>query len=259
LTAMPHSPAGRRSDSLMFLPVWNQARELPTVLAEIDRSAPPGVDFLLVNNGSTDGSEKMIANSGLPYFDIPKNLGIGYSYQRALDWARERDYRFFGTMASNGKMLASEVPRLLEPLRAGEADYVTGSRFLPGGEFPNLPLFRRLAIPAVNLFAWLTTGRRLTDATNGFRAFRLQLLQAADFPLDSEWMRTYGFEYYLYAKALRDRRVRCLEVPTTMRYPEQGRYSKIRPGRDWWAILKPWLVARFDGKGFGDLPVEVER
>lgn len=241
------------SDTLMFLPVYNQVHELPTVLREIGTDGPPGVDFLLFDNGSTDGSSELIAGASWPSLSVSDNLGIGHSYRLALEWALERNYKYFGSMAANGKMLASEVIRLVQPLRENVADYVTGSRFLPGGRSPNLPLFRRLAIPAVNVVAGLLTRHRLTDSTNGFRAFRLDLVRAATFDWHAPWLRTYGFEYYLYAKALLDRRVTCIEVPTTMRYPDSGRYTKIRPGRDWISMLKPWVVARFDGYGFGEL------
>ncbi len=238
----------------MFLPVFNQVRELPRVIDEILGEASTEIDFLLIDNGSTDGSSQLIADSGLPTISVTKNQGIGHSYGLALEWATARNYRYFGSMAANGKMLAREVPRLVEPLRTGQAHYVTGSRFLEGGSHPNLPGFRRWAIPAVNIFAWLMTGQRLTDSTNGFRAFRLDLLERHNFDLKAPWIRTYGLEYYLYAKALRDDRVVCIEVPSTMRYPEHGRYSKIRPGTDWFAMLRPWWRARFDGKRFGLLP-----
>ncbi len=145
-------------------------------------------------------------------------------------------------------MLAGELPRLLEPIRSGIADYVTGSRFLVGGSYPNLPWFRRGAIPLVSVAASVLTGKRLTDATNGFRAYRLDLLKSEHDRLQQKWLDTYSFEYYLYAKALIAPQVRCVEVPTTMRYPATGSYSKIRPGRDWIAMLKPWVLARFDGK-----------
>lgn len=246
-------------DTLMFLPVYNQVQELPTVIREIEADGPPGVEFLLFDNGSSDGSSELIANSQWPSLTVSLNQGIGHSYRLALAWALERDYRFFGSMAANGKMIASEVIRLVEPLRNGVADYVTGSRFLPGGRSPNLPVFRRLAIPVVNVVAGLLTGHRLTDSTNGFRAFRLDLARAATFDLEAPWLRTYGFEYYIYAKALIDRRVRCIEVPTTMRYPESGPYTKIRPGRDWFSMLRPWVMARFDGLGFGELELPRNR
>jgi dolichol-phosphate mannosyltransferase len=169
---------------------------------------------------------------------------------RAIDWALERGVEVFGAMAANGKMLPAEIPRLLAPILGGEADYVNGSRFLAGGGSPNLPEFRRRSIPLVNVFVRLATGARLSDATCGFRAFRLDLLRRAEFDWHAPWLHTYGFEYYLYAKILLDPVIRSVEVPVTMRYPEAGRYSKIRPGRDWYAMLEPWLRARLDGRGF---------
>ena len=236
--------------SVFFIPVYNQLRELPGVLAELRASGPACDTVLLVNNGSTDVSEALVRASGYPYLDLPRNQGVGYSYMLALDWALEHGFDVFGTMASNGKMLPAEMPRLLGPVLRGEADYVTGSRFLPGGEAPHLPGFRRRSIPLVNLFAWLCTGARLTDATCGYRAYRLEIVRRAGFDWHAPWLRTYGLEYYLYAKVLLDGRIRWMEQPSTMRYPPSGPYSKIRAGRDWYAMLKPWLIARFDGRGF---------
>jgi glycosyltransferase involved in cell wall biosynthesis len=236
--------------SIFFVPVFNQARELPRVLAELRAAGPACDTVLLVNNGSHDGSEALVRESGFPYLDVERNLGIGHSYVLALDWALARDFEIFGTMAGNGKMLAVEMPRLLEPLLSGEADYATGSRFLSGGSSPNLPRFRRGAIPLVNLYVRLCTGTRLTDATCGYRAFRLDLLRRARFDWRAPWLRTYGVEYYLYAKVLLDHHLRWVERPVTMRYPESGPYSKIRGPRDWYAMLRPWLVARLDGRGF---------
>ena len=85
------------------------------MLDEIAAEGFDDVDFLLVNNGSTDGSEDLIRDAGHPFIDLPRNRGVGHSYIEALDWALPKDYAFFGAMAGNGKMLASEVPRLLEP------------------------------------------------------------------------------------------------------------------------------------------------
>lgn len=235
---------------VFFAPVFNQVRELPRLLEEFAAADLTGVELLLVNNGSSDGSEVLVRESGHPYIDIPRNRGVGYGYIAALDWALERGYEVFGAMAANGKMLPAEIPRLLAPIEEGRADWVNGSRFLPGGSSPNLPGFRRGSIPLVNIFVRVLSGAALTDSTGGFRAFRLDLLKRAEFDWHAPWLHTYGFEYYLYAKALMDKHLRCLEVPITMRYPAAGQYSKIRAGRDWYAMLKPWLVARLDGKGF---------
>ena len=239
---------------LCFIPVYDQIEELPTVLRELRETKLPCDTVLLFNNGCSDGSEKLIRESGYEYIEIPKNMGVGYAMIRSIDWALAHNYDVFVCLASNGKMLPSEMGRVLAPILRGEADYVTGSRFLEGGDSPNLPTFRRSSIPMVNMFVKLITGKTITDATCGYRAFKLDIMRKARFDWHAEWLYTYGIEYYLYAKVLCGRSIRWIEVPITMRYPEKGRrYSKIKPFKGWYEMLRPWLIARFDGLGFSAL------
>ena len=235
---------------LMFLPVYNQIEEFPLVLRELKAEKLP-CDILLVNNGSRDGTEKLIHDSGFEFVDLEKNMGVGYAFMVAIRFALEKGYDTVGSMAGNGKMLASEMHRLVEPLESGIADYVTGSRFLPGGAYPNLPAFRRRAIPMVNVFVWMLTGRYLTDVTCGYRLFKTDIIRAARFDWEQPGLYTYGLEYYLYAEVVMSGKYRFLEVPVTMRYPPKGRrYSKIPPFSGWWQMLRPWLKARFQRGGF---------
>jgi len=231
--------------SVFFVPVFNQIKEFPIVLDDLKKHSTCS-EILLVNNGSTDGSENLIHKSNFPHIDIEKNRGIGYSYILALEWAIEKKFDIFGSFAANGKMLASEMNRVLNPILENKADYVTGSRFMKGGNYPNLPLFRRITIPAVNIFVNLLFGSNLTDATCGYRAFKLDLLKNISFNWYDEWLYTYSFEYYIYARILKNKNNRCLEVPITMNYPKTPHgYSKIRPFIDWWAMLRPWIIGKF--------------
>ena len=233
------------------MPVFNQILEFPGVLEELKNSAPAADAILLVNNGSSDGSEELVRTSGYEFIDIPRNQGVGYSFMKAIDWALERNFDIIGTMASNGKMLPNQMSRLLNPILEDKADYVTGSRFLQDGDFPNLPLFRRSMIPVVNVFVKILYGVSLSDATCGYRAIRLDIFRNAAFDWHAEWLYGYSMEYYVFAKVIRDKTYRWIEVPVTMRYPPKGvRYSKIKPFVGWWDMLKPWLVARLDGKSF---------
>ena len=237
--------------SLFFAPVWNERDHFPRFLEELKTLDLPCDEVLLINNGSTDGSENLVRKSGFPYLDLDKNRGVGGALILALDWALERGYDIFGALTATGKTMPSQMGRLLLPILNNEADFVCGSRFMPGGSSPNLPAFRRHAIPLVNKFVHLAIGIALTDATCGYRVYKLELLRRANFDWRAQYLQRYGLEYYYYAKALLDESVRCKEVPITMRYPSRGKpYSKIRPGRDWYEMLKPWVVARFDGKGF---------
>ena len=237
--------------SVLFIPVYDQVTEFPTVLRELKETALPVDTVLLVNNGSHDGSEKLVAESGYEVINLVTNRGIGHSFMWAVDWALRHDYKIFSVIASNGKMLPSELNNVIDPVRRGEADYVTGSRFLAGGHSPNLPKFRQLSIPLVSFVVNSLYGVKLSDATCGYKAFNLDIIRRARFDWKARWLDTYGFEYYLYGKVLREPSLRWKEVPITMRYPARGqRYSKIKPFSGWYAMLKPWLIARFDGKGF---------
>ncbi len=237
--------------SVFFSPVFNQLHEFPRVLEELKAIDLPCDEILLVNNGSTDGSEKLVHDSGYPYIDVPENRGVGYATIAAIDWALDRGYDLFGGFASNGKMLPREMDRLVAPLRSGEADFVGGSRFLAEGDSPNLPDFRRMAIPIVTVLARAISGARITDATCGYRAYNLDIFRRAEFDWRARWLWGYAWEPYVYVKILVEPSLRWKEVPITMRYPEKGRrYTKIRPGRDWLQMLYPWVLGRIDGKGF---------
>jgi dolichol-phosphate mannosyltransferase len=232
---------------LVFIPVWNQIDDFPRVIEELKANSSCFEQVLIVNNGSTDGSEQVARASGYPVIDLPKNMGVGYANIEALKWALEHRFDVLVTMAANGKMLPSELPRLLTPIQSGEADYVTGSRYLKGGSSPNLPLFRRIAIPLVNLLIFCMYGRWLTDFSCGFRAYKLSNLNSATYDWQAPWLYGYSMEYYLYAKMLLGG-FRCKEVPITMKYPPRGRsYSKIPPGIGWYQMVRPWFIARFEG------------
>ncbi|NKB87406.1 MAG: hypothetical protein GKS06_04205 [Acidobacteria bacterium] len=110
---------------LGFSPVYNQVHELPTLLGELEETHPPCDDFLLVNNGSADGSEELIERSGLPSIAAPQNRGVGWAIMAATEWAAENGYEVLVGLASNGKMLPSEMGRVIEPILSGESDYVT--------------------------------------------------------------------------------------------------------------------------------------
>ncbi|MEM6885033.1 MAG: glycosyltransferase family 2 protein [Verrucomicrobiota bacterium] len=235
--------------SAFFIPVYNQEQELPPLIQELKarNSADPYIFF--INNGSTDNSRALIQSSGLDCIDLPRNKGIGHSFMVAFDWAIEHDYQILGVLAGNGKMLPAEIDRVLQPVLADEADYVTGSRYMSGGSSPNLPRFRQLAIPMVNHMVRLLYGQKLTDATCGFKAIKIDILKHTSFDWHHPRLDTYGFEYYLYGKVLLSKEVRWKEVAVTMRYPTSGkRYSKIKPFIGWFQMLKPWWLARFDQK-----------
>jgi dolichol-phosphate mannosyltransferase len=89
----------------------------------------------------------------------------------------------------------------------------------------------------------LLTGKKCTDALNGFRAYRLSLFKDPRINIWQDWLDKYEWETYLHYKALK-LGYRFKEVPVSKIYPYNRRkikYSHIRPFIDWWSILNPLL------------------
>ena len=225
---------------LAMFPFYNEADKLPA-LAE--RCRPGLVDrFVAVNDGSTDAGPAILRRHGITVFDQPRG-GIGACITRCIRYGRENGFDILVVMAGNGKDDPGEIPRLLGPILQRDADYVQGSRFLPGGSSPNLPTFRRLAIKLLSrVFALLVRGR-CTDLTNGFRAYKLKLFDDPRIDAWQDWLRTYEYEYYLHYKAYK-LGYRCEEVPVTKAYPaDRGMsYTKIPPVTGWWRMMRPIVL-----------------
>jgi glycosyltransferase involved in cell wall biosynthesis len=167
---------------------------------------------------------------------LPFNLGIGGAMQTGFRYAFERGFDVAVQIDGDGQHDPSELPKLLGPLREGDADMVVGSRFL-GPRSYRAPFFRRVGIA---VFAWtisLVARRRVTDTTSGFRAVNRRgiALFAADYPHDYP-------EVEATVMVIRHA-LRLLEVPVTMRGRETGR-SSITAARSIYYMVKV-LVAIF--------------
>ena len=198
-------------------------------------------DFVVVNDGSTDRSAQILRAHGVRVLD-QAHLGLGAAIKCAVRYARANGYTVLVLFAGNGKDDPKEIPRLLAPILADTADYVQGSRYLPGGSHENTPLFRLIAIRCLSLLFSVTMGKRCTDLTNGFRAYRVALLEDPRINIEQDWLDNYEYEYYVHWYAYK-LGYRVAEVPVSKTYPS-GKgvaYSKIRPVTGWWRMLRPFV------------------
>ncbi|HEV2862733.1 MAG TPA: glycosyltransferase family 2 protein [Pyrinomonadaceae bacterium] len=224
-----------------IIPVYNEEDRIGGVLK---RFAPGLVDeVVVIDDGSTDKTGSILAASGATVIHHPVRRGVGAGLRDGLLHLRSRGFDAAVIMAGNGKDDPREIPLLTAPLASGEADYVQGSRFLDGGSYRNLPPVRHAMIRGYTLLWTAASGRRLTDVTNGFRAYRLALLDDERVRIEQDWLDTYELEYYLHYKAL-SLGYRFREVAVSKNYPTRKKYSKIRPVMDWWSIVKPILLLR---------------
>lgn len=210
--------------------------------ADLVRRMPAQVlTTYVVDDGSTDGGPELARQAGAQVITFERNRGIGAAIRAGLLAARDAGHDTVVVMAASGKDRPEEIPTLLQKIDEGH-DYVQGSRFLDGGASVNLPPIRAVLI---HVFTWMfrmLTGFGGTDVTNGFRAYRLSLLDDPRIRIEQGWLDRYELEYYLHWKTI-TYGYRVVEVPVTKTYPARGRrYSKIRPVVDWWHMVRPALL-----------------
>ena len=160
---------------LVIVPAFNEEERLSSVLHAI-RQQKPGIDILVVDDGSTDETSAMALSEGASVARHPFNLGAGAACQTGYKFALERGYDFVVQLDADGQHDPESLDAVLGPVREGRTDLAVGSRFLwEGGYQP--PLERRVGIWMFARIASLITGHRITDPTSGYRAMNRKTLR----------------------------------------------------------------------------------
>ena len=231
----------RATDGVKFgvvVPVYNEPR-LAALLRRFDFRVSPCV--VVVDDGSTDGSTASAAQYPVTLLRHEKRSGVGAAIRTGLQYLSKNGFEVAVVMAGNGKDDPADIPALIAAVGEG-ADYVQGSRYAVAQNAKGTPLGRRVITRAAAL-AWSARFvRRLTDVTNGFRAYKLRILDDPRIDIDQEWLNRYELEYYLHYKVL-SLGYRYAERPVSKRYPVDGLpTSKIKLARDSWSLVRPLVL-----------------
>jgi glycosyltransferase involved in cell wall biosynthesis len=237
-----------KSPRIVAIPIaFNEELKIGSVL---DRFAEvKGVDIAVLDDGSTDRTPQVIVEKGAMLIQHAKRSGAGAAIRTAYRWAGEHGYDICVIMAGNDKDRAAEIFRLIQPIAEGKAVLVQGSRYLPGGNYGNMPFYRRVSTQFVHPLLFSAFARqRMTDTTNGYRALRLEVLKDERLNLNQDWLDKYELEPYLLYKLIR-LGYPVMEAPVTKIYPlKQLGQTKMKPITGWWSILRPILLLGFGFK-----------
>ena len=226
----------------VVVPAYNERGKIGAVVRKVPRNLASCV--IVVDDCSSDGTDAEAREAGAEaVIRHPVNRGVGAAIRSGLFHARAQGFAYAAILSGDDQHEPQELTRVLGPLFEGQADLVQGSRWLPGGATPGIPSSRRWL---THLYSWLfrlASGFPSTDGTNGFRAFRLSMLDDPRMRLDQEWLDRYELEPYLLYQSVRCG-FRVREVPVTVRYHSRGT-TKMRPLQDGWRILRPIVFLRF--------------
>ncbi len=229
---------------------YNEKIKLRNVIERFLKSRIHGkVDYMIVDDGSDDGTTEMIAeykSRGVGTVKHQQRSGVGAAIRTAIDYARSNGYTVLVIMAGNDKDNPEEIPQLLEPILHDAYDVVQGSRYLGQvGSGGAMPFYRKFATRLHPFLFSVFTFHKFTDTTNGFRAMRVKIFDDKRINLNQEWLNTYELEPYILWKTV-TLKYKFKEVFVTKIYPPKqlGGYTKMVPWVSWWSILKPLFYLR---------------
>lgn len=212
------------SDTVVFIPAWNEEENLPAVLEAL-REQLPDVDVLVVDDGSTDRTAEVAREHGAEVFSLGSNQGLRVGIAAGYRWALEHGYAFCGRVDADGQHPAAELARLLERVRAGECDVAVGSRFVSGNGYAPYRYrpspARRFGTGLLRRSVGVVLQRPFGDATSGLYAVNAKAL-----PLLAEPYTSGAPEVEALIRVV-DAGLRLEEVPVNMA-PRAGGESKLR-------------------------------
>jgi len=190
--------------TLVVVPVYDEEPTIRRLLDEV-LAAAPGVDVLVVDDASPDGTGDVVAARPEPAVHLLRRAGkdgLGAAYRAGFAWALERGYDVVVQMDADLSHPPARLPALLAAV-AGGADLAIGSRYAPGGGTRGWSRRREMLSRTGNAYVRRVLGLTVHDATAGYRAFRAPLLER----VDALGTRSNGY---------------CLQVETTLRAVRAG-------------------------------------
>jgi len=163
------------TNTLVLIPAYNEERQIAGVIERV-RTAIPECGILVVNDGSRDATATVARSAGATVVSHPFNMGYGVTIQTGYKYASAAGYDFLVQIDGDGQHDPAFIPRLLEPVRSGEADFALGSRFL-GEQSYRPPFARRMGILFFRKLVSMIIGREITDPTSGYQAMNRNVIR----------------------------------------------------------------------------------
>ncbi len=166
---------GMKSRVLVIIPAYNEEKSIGRVIDRIQKTTR-GVDIVIVNDGSSDNTAKIVREKGIRVLAHPINLGPGAATQTGYKYALEYPYDFVVQLDADGQHDPYYINDLLSILEGDAADMVIGSRFL-GSQGYEPSWIRKVGMKIFAVTVSLIIGQKITDSSSGFRALKREVVE----------------------------------------------------------------------------------
>jgi dolichol-phosphate mannosyltransferase len=229
-----------------IIPALNESGKIGRVLDKMPDD--PRFEAIVVDDGSTDGTGDEARSRGAALvIRHESRQGVGAAIRDGWLAGVARGRPYLALLSGDDQHEPRELVAALEAMIAADAAYVQGSRWLPGGRVNGGNQGRQRGTRVYSAVFSALVGRRVTDATNGFRIFRAELLLDPRMDIRQAWLESYDLEPYVLFQAIR-LRYKVIEHPVTVTYHLAESYSKMRGIADWWRLFRPALLLRIGVK-----------
>ncbi len=212
------------------IPAYNVENTIAQVVEETKKHCD---EVIVVDDGSSDNTPKIIQGLGIRYALCGKNHGQGLATRIGMKMALDLGANIIVTLDSDGQHNPNEIPQVIQPILDGRADLVIGSRFMSGlpkkyiprdlgfyacykeeyqYNYIKIPHYRKFGIDIINWLYNMCNGKKLIDTQSCFRAYTRQLIEKLTIEEDG-----FGFSTETLIKA-RKMGVRMVEVPVSCIY-----------------------------------------
>jgi dolichol-phosphate mannosyltransferase len=230
----------------VVIPALNEAGKIGRVLDRFPRDGR--FEAIVVDDGSNDGTGDEARAHGADLVirhEVRGGVGAAIRDGWAAGISRQRPY--LALLSGDDQHEPGELIAALDTLLREHADYVQGSRWMPGGKIVGMVTSRQMGTRIYSSVFSLLALRRVTDATNGFRILRSAILADPKVNIDQAWLSSYELEPYVLYKSIR-RGYRVVEVPVTVRYHATEGFTHMRGLSDWWRLFRPAVLLRLGVK-----------
>ena len=161
---------------LIDIEAYNEEASIADTIKDL-REHNFGYDIVLIDNGSYDDTVEIAREMGIDVIAHCINSGGPPGVNTtSFTYAFLKQYDIFCQFDGDGQHIASELPKIIEPIKNNEADYVYGSRFLEKDRFQSY-FFRRIGIKLFSYLVSKIVGYKITDITSGFRAHNKKVIE----------------------------------------------------------------------------------
>lgn len=207
-------PISADAPVVLFMPAFNEEAAVGSCVRRVPTEVcGRPVRVIVVDDGSTDGTVGRAREAGADVIQLGRNRGLGAAVRVGLAAGVDGGAAAVAFCDADGEYPPEELEHLVEPILAGRADYVAGSRFL--GRIDHMFAHRRIGNLLLTRVLSFVARRRISDGQTGYRAFSPAAAAEAEIIHDFNYAQVITLD--LLAKGYR-----YLEVPISYRYRTTG-------------------------------------